>query len=118
MLGSVSFGAGNVTVQSGNQLQLNSAPFAAYGAWAHFRRSAGSAPTDPTATAFVKIDQDDASGAMATLEVRQRDDSEEFLYFNGNLGGPILTTALGSYAGKVRVSVAGLAGFYWIPFYN
>jgi hypothetical protein len=117
MLGSVSFGGGNVTVQGANQLRLSSAPLASYGAWAHFRRSAGSVPTDPTSTAFFKIDQDSTTGAMATLELRQNDNSEEFIYFNGNFGS-ILTTALGSYAGRVRVSVAGLPGFYWIPFYN
>lgn len=87
--------------------------------WAHLKRHGTSAPTDPTATAFVKLDQNDSAGAMAVLELRQADDSEEFINFNATVGtgGAIDTAALGSYYGKVRVNVQGV-GFKYMPLYS
>ncbi len=64
------------------------------------------------------LSQPSTTGAVPTLLLSQPDLSEEFIEFSGTVatGNPIDTAALGSYYGKVRVSVNGT--FKWIALYN
>lgn len=64
------------------------------------------------------FNQDSTTGAIPTLMLYQADLSEEFIQFNGTVaaGNPIDTAALGTYYGKVRVSVNGT--FKMIGLYN
>jgi hypothetical protein len=60
-------------------------------------------------TGDASINQNDVSGAVQTLQLFQLDDSEEFINYTASIGAgdPIDTAALGSYYGKIRVSVNG-----------
>jgi hypothetical protein len=59
------------------------------------------------------------TGARPTLTLLQNDNSEEFIEFDGASGAgvttPISTALLGTYAGKVRISING--SFFWLPYY-
>jgi hypothetical protein len=67
----------------------------------------------------VHIDQSSTTGAIPVLYLDQADLSEEFIEFAATVGAgnPIDTAAIGTYYGKVRVSVAGV-GFKYMPLYN
>jgi hypothetical protein len=73
---------------------------------------------DDTATSYVEIYQGNSSGAKPTLTLSQSDLSEELIRFSGTVatGNPINTDALGSYYGRVRVSVNGT--IKWLALYN
>ncbi len=64
------------------------------------------------------INQGNSVFGDATLRLNQSDLSEEVIYFGGTIsaGNPINTQALGSYYGRVRVSVNGT--FKWLALYN
>jgi hypothetical protein len=64
------------------------------------------------------IDQDSTTAAIPVLILDQADTSEEYIEFAGAVGSgnPIQTSALGTYYGKVRVSVNGT--FKYIALYN
>ena len=66
----------------------------------------------------VTASQSSTTAAVPTIMLKQADLSEEFIEFNGTVatGNPIDTAALGSYYGKVRVSVNGT--FKWLALYN
>lgn len=70
------------------------------------------------ASAMMWINQDDTGATIPVLRLTQSDLSEEFIYFNAaaGSGNPIDTAALGTYYGKVRVSVNGT--FKYMPLYN
>jgi hypothetical protein len=70
------------------------------------------------ASGTTSINQSSTTAAVPTLLLAQSDVSEEFIEFTGTVaaGNPIDTAALGSYYGKVRVSVNGT--FKWIALYN
>lgn len=72
-----------------------------------------------TPTAQLHVDQGSTTGAIPVLQLDQADTSDEFIEFTANVGAgnPIDTAALGSYYGKVRVSVTGV-GYKYIPLYN
>lgn len=63
--------------------------------------------------------QSGSSAALPVLRLQQSDDSEEFFEFVGSIGAgsPIDTAALGSFYGKIRVSVSGV-GMKYIALYN
>lgn len=69
---------------------------------------------------FFRVQQNNSTASIPTVELTQSDNSEEFIQFNGNVnttsGAPILTAGLGTYYGKIRVSVNGT--FKYIPLYN
>lgn len=73
---------------------------------------------DDTNTTFVEIYQGNSGGSTPTLKLGQSDLSEEFIEFVGTVatGNAINTDALGSYYGRVRVSVNGT--FKWLALYN
>jgi len=64
------------------------------------------------------INQTSTTLADAALKIKQSDLSEEFIDFQSTVGAgnAIDTAALGSYYGKVRVSVNGT--FKWLALYN
>lgn len=64
------------------------------------------------------VSQGSTTAALPTLSLSQADVSEEFIEFNGTVsaGNPINTSALGTYYGRVRVSVNGT--FKWLALYN
>jgi hypothetical protein len=64
------------------------------------------------------IGQGNSSAAIPTLYLTQADVSEEFIEFNGTVatGNPIDTAAVGTFYGKIRVSVNGTAKY--IALYN
>lgn len=66
----------------------------------------------------VDIRQASATAAIAAMTLTQDDLSEEFIEFDGTVaaGNPIDTAAVGTYYGKVRVSVNGT--FKYLPLYN
>ena len=66
----------------------------------------------------VHVDQSSTTGAVPVLILDQADLSEEFIEFDGTVaaGNPIDTAAVGSYYGKVRVSVNGT--FKFLSLYN
>lgn len=70
------------------------------------------------ASAMLWVNQDDNGATIPVLRLTQSDLSEEFIYFNATVGTnyPIDTAALGTYYGKVRVSVNGT--FKYMPLYN
>lgn len=70
------------------------------------------------ASAMLWVNQDDNGATIPVLRLSQSDLSEEFIYFNATVGAgnPIDTAALGTYYGKVRVSVNGT--FKYMPLYN
>ncbi len=70
------------------------------------------------ASAMLWVYQDDNGATIPVLRLTQADLSEEFIYFNATVGAgnPIDTAALGTYYGKVRVSVNGT--FKFVPLYN
>lgn len=70
------------------------------------------------ASAMMWVYQDDNGATIPVLRLTQSDLSEEFIYFNATVGTnyPIDTAALGTYYGKVRVSVNGT--FKYMPLYN
>lgn len=74
--------------------------------------------TGGTQYGMLFVRQDSATGAKPPLQLAQQDLSEEFIRFNTTVsaGNPVNTTALGSYYGRVRVSVNGT--FYWMALYN
>lgn len=73
---------------------------------------------DDTATSYVEIYQGNSSGNVPPLTLSQSDLSEELIGFIGTVatGNPINTDALGSYYGRVRVSVNGT--LKWMALYN
>jgi hypothetical protein len=70
-------------------------------------------------TAKTHIDQSSTTGAIPVLTLDQADLSEEFIEFVGTVGAgnSIDTAAIGTYYGKVRVTVAGV-GYKYIPLYS
>ncbi len=80
--------------------------------------SAGLGSVTVGANGTTSIAQSSATAAVPTLLLTQPDLSEEFIEFSGTVaaGNPIDTAALGSYYGKVRVSVNGT--FKWLALYN
>ena len=79
----------------------------------------GFGTSSPT-SAFVTIDQANASGAVAVLTLDQGDADQEFIRFDGTSGSDqtksITTdTSVGSLTGHIRVNINGTD--YWIPFY-
>jgi hypothetical protein len=66
----------------------------------------------------VAIDQWSSTGAVPALKLSQADVSEEFIEFSGTVSSsnPISTDAVGTYYGKVRVSVNGTMKF--LALYN
>lgn len=64
------------------------------------------------------VQQTSTTAAIPTLALTQSDVSEEFIEFDGTVaaGNPIDTAAIGTYYGKVRVSVNGT--FKYIALYN
>ncbi|MCL4864039.1 MAG: hypothetical protein KJZ93_31815, partial [Caldilineaceae bacterium] len=82
--------------------------------------SAGSSALSVAAAGIfgTHITQTSTTAARPALSLSQADLSEEFIRFNGTIsaGNPINTTALGSYYGRVRVSVNGT--FRWLALYN
>lgn len=68
--------------------------------------------------ARLEIYQPGTTSAIPTLSLTQADLSEEFIQFRGTVatGNPINTDALGSYYGRVRVSINGT--MKWIAIYN
>ena len=64
------------------------------------------------------VQQDSTMAAIPTLVLEQSDLSEEFIQFETTVGtgNPIDTAALGTYYGKVRVSVNGT--FKFLALYN
>ena len=79
----------------------------------------GFGTSSPT-SAFVTIDQSNASGAVAVLTLDQGDADQEFIRFDGTSGSDqtksITTdTSVGSLTGHIRVNINGTD--YWIPFY-
>jgi hypothetical protein len=68
--------------------------------------------------AWMEIYQSGTSKAVPVLKLSQSDVSEEMIEFAGTVatGNPINTDALGSYYGRVRVSVNGT--FKWLALYN
>ena len=73
---------------------------------------------DSTYGAWLEIYQGNTGKAVPVLKLSQSDLSEEFIEFAGTVatGNPINTDALGSYYGRVRVSVNGT--FKWLALYN
>ena len=79
----------------------------------------GFGTSSPT-SAFVTIDQANASGAVAVLTLDQGDEDQEFIRFDGTSASDqtksITTdTSVGSLTGHIRVNINGTD--YWIPFY-
>ena len=79
----------------------------------------GFGTSSPT-SAFVTIDQSNASGAVAVLTLDQGDEDQEFIRFDGTSASDqtksITTdTSVGSLTGHIRVNINGTD--YWIPFY-
>ncbi len=78
----------------------------------------GIGTTSPTGE--LHIDQASTTAAIPTLILDQADVSEEFIEFvstsAANNTNPISTTAVGTYAGKLRINVNGT--YYWLPYYN
>jgi hypothetical protein len=72
-----------------------------------------------TISGLTHIDQASTTAAMPVLTLDQADLSEEFIEFVSTVGAgnPIDTAAIGTYYGKIRVSVAGV-GFKYIPLHN
>ena len=72
-----------------------------------------------SANVQLNVDQSSITAAKPTLRLRQADPSEEFIRFSATVGAgnPIDTTALGTYYGRVRVSVEGV-GEKWLALYN
>lgn len=68
----------------------------------------------------LEIDQSSTTGAIPVLKLDQADVSEEFIEFVATSASdntnPISTTAVGTYAGKLRVNVNGT--YYWIAYYS
>ena len=79
---------------------------------------AGNGSVTVGASGTTSIAQSSTTAAVPTLLLTQPDLSEEFIEFSGTVaaGNPIDTAALGSYYGKVRVSVNGT--FKWLALYN
>jgi len=79
---------------------------------------AGNGSVTVGASGTTSISQTSTTAAAPTLLLTQPDVSEEFIEFSGTVaaGNPIDTAALGSYYGKVRVSVNGT--FKWLALYN
>lgn len=74
---------------------------------------------DATGTgATLAVWQSNATAALPVLDLLQADLSEEFINFKTTVGtgSPIDTAALGSYYGKIRVSVNGT--FKYLALYN
>ena len=76
--------------------------------------------TSSPRSAFVTIDQSNASGAVAVLTLDQGDADQEFIRFDGTSASDqtksITTdTSVGSLTGHIRVNINGTD--YWIPFY-
>ena len=71
-------------------------------------------------TGQLHIDQSTTTGTKPVLLLDQADVSEEFIEFVSTSAAdntnPISTTAVGTYAGKLRINVNGT--YYWLPFYN
>jgi len=71
--------------------------------------------------ALLTIDTVSTTYARAVLELDQADTDQPMLYLTGNIttgtGTSISTSALGTYYGKVQVTVNGV-GRKWIPLYN
>ena len=79
----------------------------------------GFGTSSPT-SAFVTIDQSNASGAVAVLTLDQGDEDQEFIRFDGTSASDqtksITTdTSVGSLTGHIRVNINGTD--FWIPFY-
>ena len=79
----------------------------------------GFGTSSPT-SAFVTIDQSNASGAVAVLTLDQGDADQEFIRFDGTSASDqtksITTdTSVGSLTGHIRVNINGTD--FWIPFY-
>jgi len=79
----------------------------------------GFGTSSPT-SAFVTIDQANASGAVAVLTLDQGDADQEFIRFDGtsnsDQSSSITTdTSVGSLTGHIRVNINGTD--FWIPFY-
>jgi len=79
---------------------------------------AGNGSVTVGASGTTSISQTSTTAAAPTLLLTQPDVSEEFIEFSGTVaaGNPIDTAALGSYYGKVRVSVNGT--FKYVALYN
>ena len=67
---------------------------------------------------LLEVNQTSTTAAIPSIALKQADLSEEFFEFNGTVsaGNPIDTAALGTYYGKIRVSVNGT--FKYMPLYN
>lgn len=67
----------------------------------------------------LQIDQSSTTGAIPVLRLDQADTSDEFIEFVSTVGAGLAidTAAIGTYYGKVRVSVAGV-GNKFIALYN
>jgi hypothetical protein len=78
----------------------------------------GGTDANPTTRAKVYIVQPSTTDAIPVLLLEQSDLSEEFIEFAGTVGAgnAIDTAALGTYYGKVRVSVNGT--YKYIALYN
>ena len=75
-----------------------------------------SAPT----SAFVTIDQDSSSAAIAVLTLDQGDADQEFIRFDGSTASDqsaslTTDTSVGSLTGHIRVNINGTD--FWIPYY-
>jgi hypothetical protein len=86
---------------------------------AHFKNNGNVGIGTTAPTAKTHIDQSSTTGAIPVLTLDQADLSEEFIEFVGTVGAgnSIDTAAIGTYYGKVRVTVAGV-GYKYIPLYS
>ena len=79
----------------------------------------GFGTSSPT-SAFVTIDQSNASGAVACLTLDQDDTDQEFIRFDGTSASDqtkslTTDTSVGSLTGHIRVNINGTD--FWIPYY-
>jgi len=76
--------------------------------------------TDSPTSAFVTIDQDSSTGAIAVLTLDQGDTDQEFIRFDGeeasDQSASLTTdTTVGALTGHIRINVKGTD--FWIPYY-
>lgn len=122
VMASSNFGGGSVTMP--HQLTVRNSIVGYKGSaggdpplWVHLRRISTTLPA-PSTEGFVRFDQDDASGGLAPLALRQADLSNALIAFQSSFGttNPLSTAALGTYYAKARVAVNGV--LKWIAIYN
>ena len=76
--------------------------------------------TDSPTSAFVTIDQDSSTGAIAVLTLDQGDEDQEFIRFDGTTAADqtkslTTDTSVGDLTGHIRVNINGTD--FWIPYY-